>query len=61
MNLRFEFTLGWLSIVFDPQPEVEESEQPMQGIGSADSVIERRDDHFPPGLHTGFRGGYYEE
>lgn len=36
MTVRFELTIGWLSIVFDPQPQLEEDEpadEPSKGSG----------------------------
>lgn len=63
MRLRIEVQLGPLYVLLDPWPQDEAEDEPpsIQAVGAAEVTTERRDDHGNPGLHVGFRSGYYEE
>jgi len=65
MRLRLELQLGPIYFLFDPFPEAEDDdsddEPAIQAVTSVEVGTERRDDYGNPGLHMGFRGGYFEE
>lgn len=60
VKVSLDLTIGPLRIILNPDPELED-EPAIQAIGAAESNLTQRDDHAPPGLHVGFRGGYYED
>lgn len=63
MRLRVELTIGPFYFAFDPWPdeEAEDDEPQIRAVTAVEVNAERRDDYGNPGLHMGFRGGYFEE